>query len=284
MKRKRTRIARGIYRDQWGLAATVKVDRKQREQRFPKGTSLRKIREWQDQVRVALRAAAPRQPRSSLTVDADRYLAMVRRMPSYRERKRNINEWVAELGPRRRDSISTEGIAAVLQRWEQDGYAASTLNHLRGALMHLWTRLDGKDAANPAARIPRYREPAPEPRGLSWEDVDRILAVMPDRGQPIAGRPIDDASKTKARLAVIAFTGLTQQQLKQLKLQDVFCRESAIRAPARHKGRGASAQVIPVTRRGLEALARFAELDCWGLFSNASLNKSFQWACAKVGL
>ena len=64
----------------------------------------------------------------------------------------------------------------------------------------------------------------------------------------------------------------------------MFWRESAIKAPARSKGQGASAQVLPVTRRGLEALARFAELDCWGTFSNASLNKSFQRACAKIGL
>ena len=159
MKRKRVRIARGIYRDRWGLSATVKVDGKQREQRFPKDTGLRKIREWRDQIRVALRAAAPRQPRNSFKVDADHYLAIVQGMPSYNERKRNINDWVAEFGPRRRDSITTEEIWAVLQRREQEGYAASTLNHLRGALMHLWTRLDGKDAANPVARIPRYREP-----------------------------------------------------------------------------------------------------------------------------
>ena len=175
MKRKRTRVGRGIYRDQWGLSATVKVNGTQRERRFPKDTGLRGIREWQDQVRVALRAAAPKQPRSSFKMDAHRYLAMVRRMPSYRERKRNINNWIAEFGPRRRDSITTEEIWAVLQRWEE-GYAASTLNHLRGALMHVWTRLDGKDAKNPVARIPRYREPGAEPRGLSWEDVDRILS------------------------------------------------------------------------------------------------------------
>ena len=42
-----------------------------------------------------------------------------------------------------------------------------------------------------------------------------------------------------------------------------------------------------MTRLGLEALARFAEIDYWGTFANASLNtdsKSFQRACAKVGL
>ena len=82
----------------------------------------------------------------------------------------------------------------------------------------------------------------------------------------------------------MAFTGLTQSQMKQLRPEDVFWRESAIRAPARSKGKGASSQVVPVTKRGLDALARFAELDCWGKFSNASLNKSFQRACAKVGI
>ena len=46
---------------------------------------------------------------------------------------------------------------------------------------------------------------------------------------------------------------------------------------------GVGAQVLPLTRRGLEGLARFAELECWGPFSNPSLNKSFQRACEKVG-
>ena len=284
MTRKRRRIARGVYRDQWGLSATVKVAGTQREKRFPPGTALCKIRDWQGEMRVALRASVPSRLRGSFKADADRYLAGVQAMPTYRERERDIGFWIAEFGERRRDSMTTQEIATVLQRWEQEGYAASTLNHRRGALLHLWSRLDGKTADSPVSRIPRYREPRPEPRGLSWADVDRILAAMPDVGQALAGRARDDASKTKARLAVMAFTGLTQNQIKQLRPEDVFWRESAIRAPARHKGKGASAQVLPVTRRGLETLVRFAELDCWGTFSNASLNTSFKRACLKVGL
>ena len=235
-------------------------------------------------MRVALRASVRRRPRGSFKADAIHYLAWVRGMPSYRERERDIGCWIAEFGERRRDSITTREIASVLQRWEREGYAASTLNHRRGALMHLWSRLDGQSANNPVSRIPRYKEPHPEPRGLSWADVDRILAAMPERGEPVASQALDDASKTKARLAVMAFTGFAQKQLKQLRPEDVFWRESAIRAPTRHKGKGASAQVLPVTRLGLEALARFAEIDYWGTFANASLNKSFQRACAKVGL
>jgi len=35
MTRRRVRIARGIYTDRYGVAATVKVRRVQREHRFP---------------------------------------------------------------------------------------------------------------------------------------------------------------------------------------------------------------------------------------------------------
>ena len=207
MTRKRTRIGRGVYRDQWGISATVKVEGTQREKRFPIGRSLKTIHAWQDVIRASLRACAPRRSNRDFKTDATRYLSKVRTMVSYRERERNIGLWIAEFGSRRRDSITTEEIALVLQRWEQEGYAASTLNHRRGALMHLWSSLGGKNADNPVAGIPRYKEPELEPRGLSWEEVDRILAAMPERGQPVAGRTLDDASKTKARLAVIAFTG-----------------------------------------------------------------------------
>ena len=284
MTRKRRRIARCVYSDQWGLSATVKVNGVQRERRFAKETTLRTIREWQDETRVALRSLEVGGPRSDFEADAGRYLDAIQRMPSYRERERDIGFWIAEFTGRDRRGIAVQEILVVLRRWEQAGYAASTLNHRRGALMHLWSTLDGKQATNPVARIPRYKEPRPEPRGLSWLEVDRILAAMPNVGQAVAGQARDDESKTKARLAVMAFTGLTQTQLKQLCPQDVFWRESAVRAPGRHKGRGASAQVLPVTRRGLQALARFAHLDCWGTFSNASLNQSFKRACAKVGL
>ena len=115
MKRKRTRIALGVYRDQWGLSATVKVDGKQREQRFPKDTSLRTIRAWQDQMRVALRSIRPTRPRTNFDSDAKSYLAGVRMMPSYRERERNIGLWVDERGgPRNLDSGFSE-ISIVFQ-------------------------------------------------------------------------------------------------------------------------------------------------------------------------
>ena len=58
--RRRTRVAEGVYKDRYGLAATVKVHGVQREIRFPPDTSLKTIRARRDELRVSLRDAAAR--------------------------------------------------------------------------------------------------------------------------------------------------------------------------------------------------------------------------------
>ena len=57
----RTRVAPGIYRDSHGIAAEVAVgtrpNLKRKSKRFPAGTRIRDIKQWQDRTRVALRDA-----------------------------------------------------------------------------------------------------------------------------------------------------------------------------------------------------------------------------------
>ena len=74
--RRRTRVAEGIYKDRWGLAATVKVHGVQREIRFPRGTPLKTIRARRDQLRASLRTL-PHGARHTLAHDAGRYLEQV---------------------------------------------------------------------------------------------------------------------------------------------------------------------------------------------------------------
>ena len=61
---RRKRIGKGVYRDAYGIAATVKVGTgdgaQQREKRFPFDTKLTTIREWQDAMRAELRTAQRR--------------------------------------------------------------------------------------------------------------------------------------------------------------------------------------------------------------------------------
>ena len=67
----RTRIAPGIYRDACGLAATVKVGKLQREKRFLSDTSVKTIKSWQNETRVALGKLAPTATRGTFAADAD---------------------------------------------------------------------------------------------------------------------------------------------------------------------------------------------------------------------
>jgi len=146
----------------------------------------------------------------------------------------------------------------------------------------MFNRLDGSDQPNPVRRSFVPREPEPEPRGLSYETVREILDQMPERGQALKGQARDNASKTKARLAVMAYTGLPPASIMRLRPKDVRWESGSVFVQGRRKGRGTRGRTMPLTSKGLEALKRFDELDCWGSFSTSSMWKSFQRAAAKA--
>ena len=52
--KKRVRVSEGVYRDRYGLAATVKVNGIQRERRFQRDTGLRTIQAWRAETRGSL--------------------------------------------------------------------------------------------------------------------------------------------------------------------------------------------------------------------------------------
>ena len=284
MGARRTAIETGIYRDQYGLAATVKVGNLQREKRFLPDASIKTIKAWQDETRVALRKIAPTAERGTFAKDAERYLRAVASMPTFKEREKHIALWTAEFGPRARYSIAASEIRAVLERWRLAGLAGSTVNHRRTALQHLWTVLDGRNSPNPVRDVPKHDEPEPEARALTYQQIEAILTAMPDRGQAIKGKDRDDSSKTKARLRVLAYTGIPAAQLRKLRPEHVNLDAGTMQVTARRKGRGAAGRVMPLNGRALAALDTFDVLDCWGSFSSSSMWKSFQRACEKVGI
>jgi integrase len=172
----------------------------------------------------------------------------------------------------------------VLSRWLNAGLSPSTVRNRRTALLHLWNRLDGPEARNPVRGALKPALPDAEARALSYAQIAVILAAMPDRGQGIAGKARDDASKTKARIAVIAYTGLPHSLIKRLTPEAIDWRLGTVTVPRRHKGRGVKARTLKLTDAGLAALARFADLECRGPFSNSSMIKSFHRACKAAGV
>ena len=250
------------------------------EKRFPPSTPLRDIKAWRDEARARLRSGSGTAARSTFANDAARYLLSVRAIPTFTERRRHVELWIAEFGHRRRDTITTADIDEVLSRWLTDGLAASTVKHRRTALLHLWHRLDGKDAATPVRRS--FVPAELEPRGLPYSLVQELLDAMPEQGQGVKGRTRDAASKTKARLTLMAYTGLPPCTIKRLRPRDVRWDAGVVFIQGRRKGKGTRGQTIPLTSAGLEALRRFDELDCLGAFSTSSAWKSFQRACVKL--
>ena len=127
--------------------------------------------------------------------------------------------------------------------------------------------MDGKAAPNPVREALMPILAQPEARAIPYKTIAKILYAMPDVGQGRPGEARDDQSKTKARLAVIAYTGLPHALIKKLTPEAIDWRAKTVTVPARKKGKGAAGRILPLTAEGLNALRQFAERERWGTFS-----------------
>ena len=156
------------------------------------------------------------------------------------------------------------------------------MNHFLRALRNLWTVLDGRHAPNPVRDVPEAIEDDPGPRALPYPIVTAILDALPDVTRPVKGGSVPAGSQTKARLTVMAWTGVAQSQLMRLRPEDVDLAGRTIYIRGRRKGRGSTGARKPITTQAVTALERFAALDCWGPFSRDSMRRSFHRACKRV--
>ena len=267
MKRK---LPTGIFRTPTGYRAIQWVP----DPRYPRGrfvsrsykadASLEDMKRWREDQRVRARAQqtlrdADQPPVSGGFVgDAERYLNAVQAMPTYRERRRHIQEWALLFGDRPRDEITAVDIRAQRDRWLTTGprmvqergpdgkvvwiakplpLSASSVNHRLRALENLWTVLDGRHAPNPVRDVPEAIPPDPEPRGETFSLALEILSFMPDVTRPLKGGAVEPGSLSRVRFEAMLMTGLTPKQLAALKPEHVDWTVPAFVAPRRYKGR-----------------------------------------------
>ena len=255
-----------------------KVNGVVRQHRWPKGTkpSRRQVDDWLSEQRVLGRLVAegrlvlPATDSETFRDDVRlRYLPAVRVMPTYRWRRDDLELWVAVFGDQPRTAITRVLIAAQLNRWRKT-YAASTCNHRRTALMHVWSVLDGKSAPNPVKDVPRFRDDSMHrpPRHLSPAAVRALFTTM---------RP----SPTKARLQLMAWAGWPQVVIMRLVSSDIDWTQRLVLLN-RSKGKGTRPKWVPLFARGLAALRIFARCHAWGAFSTSSLRKALRSAALRV--
>lgn len=288
MKR-RTKVAPGIYQDAYGFSVIASVGSGQRrlstpEIRYPPATPLpTMVARWhREKMRLTdERAQAGDGPvaRGTLAADVRTYLETATLSKQRRaERADQLKWWCESFGTKRRAELDSPDLRRALNGLLHKGrngqaLTASTVNKYRFALSHVFTVLDGKEAANPLRNVPKYTEPDAAARDISYEIIERIIDEVRDRGVTR-----DSVSLTKARIRVFAYAPITPAQLQRMQRSDIdwHATPASIITPGRKKGHGTKPRRKPLTSRGLAAFQAFDAADGWGKpYSKASLYKTF---------
>lgn len=284
---------RGVYPHGTGWRAVVSRGRSRAvvTRHFPKDTPLATMQDWRkDEQAKARLQRKTRAAYGTFEGDAKRYLGMVAGLASFRDRKLDIERWIAVFGTRARDTITPGDISAQRDRWAKEPratdddrpFAASTINHRLRALANLYTLLDGRRADNPALEVEELSEPAPRVRAMPYQTVEAIIAALPDRGRPEAGkRP--KVSATKVRIRCLAYSQITPKQLMRLTPADLDLAHAGLHLPARAKGRGAAAVWVPLLPKAVAAFKDFHRLKLYGPFAYRSLRHTWDRAAKKAG-
>ena len=267
----RTALGHALYRDTHGLEARVTVASCTVSKRFALDTPKATIRGWQEETRAARRRDSGNGQAGTIAEMIDAYLSRpdVKAKVSYGELQRSLMRWNARLGTvhsHARDSeiarhALVEAVRAALEARSRET-CPNTANHDRAILGACWTAQRGMQAWNPVKDVPAFRLETPKVRGVSLEDVDRIVSALP---------PTPDA----ARIRLLAHTGLPPAQIGRLCPDDLDILAGTIRVPARHKGAGASARTLPLTARGKEAAIRFVQVGVYGAVPTLRLTRLF---------
>jgi integrase len=139
----------------WGIEAYVKVRDQQFQKTFPLGTDEGEIQEWC--LRTQREAKKGSSAKGTLAHDIDRFLATMsgRRQVDF---EIWLKKWKAALGARTRVTIDRGDAMAQFEKWQAEGYSASSLNHLRTVAISLWKWCDGKFHRCPVLEIDRFTE------------------------------------------------------------------------------------------------------------------------------
>lgn len=215
---------------------------------FPVGTKDSIVNKWRTAKRAELQRRHPKADAGSLHADAERYLLQVKAMPTYAQRKDHINLWIDALGATiPRQLITAEHIGAVLQKWRTDGLGPAACNKRRTALMHLWSKLDGKGERNPVRDVPKFTPPPALPRGKDPHVVDAALLKAP-------------RCRSRAACRVMLWTGLRPVELQRAEPDDY---NTKLKTLIVRTAKGGRVRVLSLTSQAIAALKEFDDEDGW---------------------
>lgn len=284
----------GIYPQPSGAFRVIaSIGRGKRvEKAFPKGTSQRAMVVWQEEARAELRRR-PAPKAGTLETDVADYLRARATMPTLKTRRRHLEMWVAALGgARHRDTVTPLEVRTQLETWLADearGWSHTTANHLRTALMHFYSLLNGKAGYNPVRAVKKLRTKSKPRKPLSYPLFEAIVAHIPTAWRGYGRKPSAVLHRQMiARLRVLAYVGLPHTQIKALTPSDLMPDDLIagawlVRVQGRDKGAGTDDVYMPLGQRGLAALQEFFACGAQGEFRNETMRDLFLAGAARVG-
>jgi integrase len=255
------------------------------EQKFAPGTPLKDIQRWQDQTRAALQRQEIKVVKGVFGFyvegqaygDAAIYLGRsdVKSLASYKSRVCDIAAWCPRFGNTLRHLITPTEIEEEMEKWRAAGIAIWTRRHRLNALRHLFTKLDGKNAPNPARDATQPKKPKFPPRALPYDVIRATLATM----QP---------TTTKAFLMIMAFCGFRPVEIRRIAPPDIHL-DGAEPSVTRPSAKGGNIVTLALPPEGVKGWKLWLDMNTWnaaehtwemGSLSNA--NRDWKKAMRRV--
>jgi integrase len=178
------------------------------------------------------------------------------------------HHWTKKFGGRERNNITELEVQEVFAGIKKE---PSTLNHIRHALGSFYKALNGPTGYNPARVLRKVREEYHDARAIPYTVISRLFDHMQD-------------SPTKARLMVMAYTGLPPALIARIEPHDLKLDEQTLYVRPRRKGAGVKGRTLPLSDAGVTALTFFQEQRAFGTFQNKQLQQVFNGAVTRSGV
>jgi integrase/recombinase XerD len=175
--------------------------------------------------------------------------------------QRDLRDWVAALKPRTVSNASTGHLEGVLTGWAESGLGASTAARKLSALKQycLFLQTEGLRSDNPAHRLRAPKAAKPLPKGMSQDEVDRLL-------DHAASDTSVKGLRMMAMLEILYAGGLRVSELVSLRTAQTLRRDGCLMI----RGKGGRERLIPLTQPALDALAAWTAVRAQTLPGNAA--------------
>lgn len=272
----RTRIATGIYSDQYGVSVVVKHRGERREERFAPDTPMSELERHRARMRTDLledqAERAPDDPepaRGTFAADIPRYLKQIAGRVAFKSDRSHLRAWIPIIGSMRRAAVKASHVREAIAAWQSAGTSARTIRHRRRVLRELYQALDGINAKPPTRGVKTPRPPDPHPVPIAYKDIRRVARSL-RKGKRHARGYGSDSDKGYARFLVRATTGQRPSQIMRAQPADVDLKRKIWWV---RPGKGGNMIPLPLDAEMVKAWKIFMKADAWGLFDARSFSK-----------